>query len=98
MSSNQNIFQSIAETMYRISTDEQIRGALQAREEELRVQRAIAMEIKEQKDKIAEQVATIAEQDVTIAEQNATIAKQDEEIKRLRKQFEELQRQAGANL
>ena len=91
MSSNQNIFQSIAETMYRISTDEQIREALQAREEELRVQRTIAMEIKEQKDKIAEQVATIAER-------NATIAELDKENKRLRKQLEELQRQVGANL
>lgn len=70
MSSNQNIFQSIAETMYRLSTDEQIREALQAREEELRVQRAIAMEIKEQKDKIAEQDVTITELDTTVTEQN----------------------------
>lgn len=77
MSSNQNIFQSIAETMYRISTDEQIREALQAREEELRVQRTIAMEIEEQQEKIAEQNATIIKL-------NATITEQDKEIKQLR--------------
>ena len=105
LTEKQASLQSTVETMYRFTADDYTREEIRAREEELRLQRTIELEMKEKKDKIAEQTVTIAEQTVTITEQkatiteqNATITEQNEEIKRLRKQIEELQKQAGANL
>ena len=72
--------QSTVETMYRFTADDYTREEIRAREEELRLQRTIELEIKEQKDTIAEQKATITEQNATITEQNATITEQNATI------------------
>ena len=91
LTEKQAALQSTVETMYRFTADDYIREEIRAREEELRLQRTIELEIKEQKDKLAEQKATIAKQDATIAKQKATIAEQlkqlsdkDMEIARLK--------------
>ena len=76
LTEKQASLQSTVETMYRFTADDYIREEIRAREEELRLQRTIELEIKEQKDTIAEQKATITEQNATITEQNATITKQ----------------------
>ena len=76
LTEKQASLQSTVETMYRFTADDYTREEIRAREEELRLQRTIEMEIKEQKDTIAEQNTTITEQNATITEQNATIAEQ----------------------
>ena len=80
LAQKQASLQSTVETMYRFTADDYTREEIRAREEELRVQRTIEMEIKEQRDKIAEQNATITEQSATITEQSATITEQSATI------------------
>ena len=87
LTEKQAALQSTVETMYRFTADDYTREEIRAREEELRLQRTIELEIKEQKDKLAEQKATITNQDATIAKQDATIAKQKATIAEQLKQL-----------
>ena len=75
MTEKQASLQSTVETMYRFTADDYIREEIRAREDELRLQRTIELEIKEQKAKLAEQKATIAEQLKQLSDKDMEIAR-----------------------
>ena len=89
LAEKQASLQSTVETMYRFTADDYTREEIRAREEELRVQRTIEMELKERANKIAEQIATITEQNATITEQLKQLSDKDMEIARLKAALEE---------
>lgn len=95
------ILQSTVETIYRVNADDYTREEIRAREDELRVQRTIENELKENQKQIAEQREQLLEQSrrldeqwEQLAEQDERIAKQDEQItmrdEQLAKQDEQL--------
>ena len=75
LTEKQASLQSTVETMYRFTADDYIREEIRAREDELRLQRTIELEIKEQKAKLAEQKATIAEQLKQLSDKDMEIAR-----------------------
>ena len=72
-----NDLKPTVETIYRINAEEYARAQLEAREDELRVQRTIQyqheQEIKERDEKLAEQQALISEQQVQIQHYEALL-------------------------
>ena len=80
LAQEQKALQSTIETMYRINADDYARAQLEAREEELRVQRTIENEMKRRSEKLTEQQKTIDAQQITINEQSNTINEQSNTI------------------
>ena len=72
-----NDLKPTVETIYRINAEEYARAQLEAREDELRVQRTIQyqheQEIKERDEKLAEQQAQISEQQMQIQQYEALL-------------------------
>lgn len=93
-----NDLKPTVETIYRINAEEYARAQLEAREDELRVQRTIQyqheQEIKERDEKLAEQQAQISEQQAQISEQQAQISEQQMQIQ----QYEALLKAHGISV
>ena len=99
LAQEQKSLQSTIETMYRINADDYARAQLEAREEELRVQRTIENEMKRRSEKMAEQQKTIDAQQITINEQSATINEQsatiNEQFATINEQFATINEQSA---
>ena len=80
LAQEQEFLQSTVETIYRVSADDYTREEIRAREDELRVQRTIENELKQNKEKIAEQRKQLLEQSRKLTEQNEKIVKQIEQL------------------
>lgn len=98
LAQEQKDLQSIIETIYRANADDYVRAELEAREDELRVQRTLENEMKRrleklsaQQQKIAEQLTTIDKQQATIDEQQSTIDEQQSTINTQRNIIDEQQ-------
>jgi len=82
LAEEQKVMQSTVETMYRISADEYVKAELRAREDELRLQRTLDMEMKRRNERIVEQAAEIKHRQEQIESQKAKIEIQQTEIER----------------
>lgn len=80
LAKEQETLQSTIETIYRVNADDYVRAELEAREDELRVQRTLDNEMKRRLEKLAEQQQTIAEQQNKIAVQQNKIDVQQNTI------------------
>ena len=80
LAQEQNKLQSTVETIYRMNADDYVRAELQAREDNLRLQRSIDNKIQKQVALLAKQADKIAEQSDKIAEQSGKIAEQSDKI------------------
>jgi len=74
------ILQSTVETIYRVNADDYTREEIRAREDELRVQRTIENELKENQKKISEQRKQLLEQSRRLDEQWEQLATQSEQL------------------
>ena len=80
LAEEQKVLQSTVETMYRISADEYVKAELRAREDELRLQRTLDMEMKRRNERIVEQAAEIKRRQEQIERQEATLESQKAKI------------------
>ena len=91
LAKEQETLQSTIETIYRVNADDYVRAELEAREDELRVQRTLDNEMKRRLEKLAEQQQTITEQQNKIAVQQNTIIAQQNTIDTQQNTIAELQ-------
>lgn len=80
LAQEQEILQSTVETIYRVNADDYTREEIRAREDELRVQRTIENELKENQKKIAEQRKQLLEQSRKLTEHGEQIAEQNQRL------------------
>lgn len=80
LAQEQEFLQSTVETIYRVSADDYTREEIRAREDELRVQRTIENEMKQDKKRLAEQRKQLLEQSRQITKQCEQIAEQDKRL------------------
>jgi len=89
LAQEQEILQSAVETIYRVNADDYTREQIRAREDELRVQRTIEKELKNNQEKIAEQRKQLLEQSKQLTEKSEQLAKQDKQLAEQDKQLTE---------
>lgn len=85
-----NSLHSTVETVYRVNADDYVRAELEAREDQLRIQRTYDDEINGLHATISEQQTTIDNQQTTIDNQQNQLAEKDAEIAELKAKLQQL--------
>lgn len=80
IAADDQIFQELGETLFKLNADEKIRYQCEAREEYWRIQNTTKRQLEKQGATIEEQKTAIAKKDSTIAEQRVVIADKDSTI------------------